>query len=731
VLEASDGTLWFGGFTSTPDSNFQGGFARFDGGKWSYEKITQRRKWTQPWGIGETADGKIWVGGFGDMFCFDGQMWHEVTEPKRMLKSTIKYMLSTKEKELWVGTATGGIFQFDGKVWTQHTVQTGLPDNDIQSIQQTQDGSIWAETAKGFARFDGQTWTHSVLPRESGRLHQAKDGSLWINHMNFINDLLNRHRPGYSAFKKFPVMCATQRYRPHQLPPETEIITSVKEVSQPGNTVITWDGVSPWKQSDDLQFSYRLNQNAWSAYSDLKNITLLELESGNHTFQVRARDRDFNVDATPAVILFVVVPPVWKQPWFLVLMMTSVSVIGYLSMRLVNRNRALNTTNDALSDANKQLYDVNASLQQKTDALALEMAERERLDKQIQNLQFLYRLRNDLNTTQSPRKIIEIVGHAVHDIMGESGQVNIVLDHTERVFGALENAPYVYERVLGWGERERGHLKIATAISLSESQERTLVDEVAGQLSRVIEARELQMQLLQSARLVSLGQLAAGVAHELNQPLGALSNVVNDVYLRLQDGIALSQENLSQMMQDSMGVVKRMSETINHLRVFSRDEAHTPTEPFYLNDVVASSLKLVGVQLQSHGIDLLLRLADGLPAIVGHAHQMEQVVLNLLANARDAVLEGGKDKRVMVRSFQDHDDVVLEVKDYGVGISEENMGRVLDPFFTTKTADKGTGLGLSISYAIVKNHGGDIVCESVLGEGTVFRVVLPVSKDVG
>jgi len=241
-----------------------------------------------------------------------------------------------------------------------------------------------------------------------------------------------------------------------------------------------------------------------------------------------------------------------------------------------------------------------------------------------------------------------------------------------------------------------------------------------------------ETQLLQSARLVSLGQMVAGVAHELNQPLTVVETTTGDISLRLVEGVPLETDELREMMEDVRGVVDRMAGTVDHLRVFSRDESEEPRQAMDVNAVIASSLKLMGSQLENHGVDLVLDLSDALPEVWGHPHPFEQVVLNLLSNARDAVderaeVEGvGYNKEVYIRTRVEDDAVVIEVEDNGVGMGEAIRQRIFEPFFTTKDADRGTGLGLSIIYAIVRNHDGEITVESEEGVGTTFKVMLPV-----
>ena len=204
------------------------------------------------------------------------------------------------------------------------------------------------------------------------------------------------------------------------------------------------------------------------------------------------------------------------------------------------------------------------------------------------------------------------------------------------------------------------------------------------------------------------------------------------ICLRLMGGVPLETDELREMMEDVRGVVDRMAGTVDHLRVFSRDVSEEPRQAMDVNEVIESSLKMMQTQLENHGIDLVLDLSNALPNVWGHPHPLEQVVLNLLSNARDTVDERAEmegtvyDKQIWIRTRVEDDVVVIEVGDNGVGMDEATRQRLFEPFFTTKDADRGTGLGLSIIYAIVRNHDGEIAVESEEGKGTTFRVMLPV-----
>ena len=249
----------------------------------------------------------------------------------------------------------------------------------------------------------------------------------------------------------------------------------------------------------------------------------------------------------------------------------------------------------------------------------------------------------------------------------------------------------------------------------------------------VTKRKQAEEMFIQSSRLISLGEMAAGVAHELNQPLTAMTVIAEGLLLRQEQDIALRPEQLSRWAHDVQEQAQRMSSIVEHLRIFSRDHHEDPQVPVNLNGVVNSTLHLVGAQLRSHDINLSLELQENLPSVMGNANRLEQVLLNLLTNARDSLDEkadqdDSMSKDLYVRTRVDGGDVVIEVEDNGLGIAEESKDYLFQPFFTTKDPDRGTGLGLSISYSIIKDHNGLIECESNIGEGALFRITLPIAE---
>jgi two-component system, NtrC family, sensor kinase len=236
-------------------------------------------------------------------------------------------------------------------------------------------------------------------------------------------------------------------------------------------------------------------------------------------------------------------------------------------------------------------------------------------------------------------------------------------------------------------------------------------------LDDVTDRAELERRLIQADKLSSIGLLAAGVAHEVNTPLAVISTYAQMLAKQIS-GDAQKAPLLEKIARQTF----RASEIVNSLLNFSRTAA-TEFVPVDLNKVVRETLTLVEHQFANVGVKPELLLDDSIALVKGSPGKLQQVFLNLLLNARDAMESGGA---LTVETRQSNGAVRVSVRDTGAGIAAENLARIFDPFFTTKGAKKGTGLGLSVSYGIVREHGGDITVQSQPGKGTQFLLTFPV-----
>ena len=251
----------------------------------------------------------------------------------------------------------------------------------------------------------------------------------------------------------------------------------------------------------------------------------------------------------------------------------------------------------------------------------------------------------------------------------------------------------------------------------------------------VTETLEKHAKLIQAGKMATLGEMATGIAHELNQPLDVIMLGCDFIGKRLKKGQAINIEDLQYVTEEISSSVQRASKIINHLRQFGR-KTEAAMNPVDVRDAITNVFGLVGRQLQARGIQWELDFPEEVPKIMGDLNRLEQVFINLVLNARDAMASTGEKgqnlpsqegpKRITIRLFREDDRLVVTVSDNGPGIPENILEKVFDPFFTTKKPGEGTGLGLSITYGIVKDHRGAVEVNSCPDRGATFKLTFPI-----
>jgi two-component system NtrC family sensor kinase len=231
-----------------------------------------------------------------------------------------------------------------------------------------------------------------------------------------------------------------------------------------------------------------------------------------------------------------------------------------------------------------------------------------------------------------------------------------------------------------------------------------------------------QLQLIQSEKMASLGKLAAGVAHQLNNPLGGITlytKLMLEDY-ELEDN---AREDLYRILKDA----QRCRDTVKELLEFSR-QTRQFMRPLNINEAIDRTLFLIENQTLFHNINLKKEYTASIPLVTADAQQLGHVFMNIVINAAQA-MDGRGIITIMTKFSAEREGVIIEIEDTGPGISAENLKHIFEPFFTTKNEGKGTGLGLSVVYGIVENHGGTITARSDPGRGSTFTIVLPVSHE--
>ena len=247
-----------------------------------------------------------------------------------------------------------------------------------------------------------------------------------------------------------------------------------------------------------------------------------------------------------------------------------------------------------------------------------------------------------------------------------------------------------------------------------------LIQDITEKKQEEEKQKRLRQQLVHSDRLISIGRLAAGVAHEINTPLAILSGMIQGF---LERNNSFTREIIKEF-KTMQKVTKRIEKTVDSLLELSHFEGNEQPKLININELIKDTISLIIEQFTAKNKNIIVKLSSRLPKIKGFAEQLQQVFMNLLINAEDATDDG--DVISITTTQKDKNTININFKDTGMGMTEDMLSKIFDPFFTTKEVGKGTGLALSITYGIVKRHRGTIHVKSKVGRGTTFDVNLPV-----
>lgn len=369
VYEDKNGSIWFGGgVDNIPDLGQKGGLLQL------INPLESTKKWihhaagdnglsqSNVYGIAQSADGAIWIGGTRLSYYKDG-LWNKSSN--ELLDNFINIVYSSGD-ELMVGSRYYGLYVQDDDSWVNYQVKDGLSSNTIADILAADNG-IYVATDKDISHFDGATWSNSIFPaemsirNEGGSLKKSVDGTIWINKSKREWKRRALVRPSEQAFTNFLAL----GYRSSKQAPETWMEIYDDEVDDSGNTFIQWKGRDYLfeTRSESLQYAYRMNGGEWSGFSPQTHVTLNGLADGDYTFEVKARDLDMNEDASPATVQFTVLPPVWKQQWFIFMVLAFISVLAIFEVRIVQKKNKLAALNKTLESHQAELEANNELLE--------------------------------------------------------------------------------------------------------------------------------------------------------------------------------------------------------------------------------------------------------------------------------------------------------------------------------------------------------------------------------
>jgi len=351
-------------------------------------------------------------------------------------------------------------------------------------------------------------------------------------------------------------------------------------------------------------------------------------------------------------------------------------------------------------------------------------------------------------------KMIEIIGQLPRDIIGKRFSTSLIkpeyVNFVDEYFDnqekgdSIANSDLQVQMLNGkWLELKSTciswDMESANLVFVSDITMRKIAEKELQELNRNLESRikeeikrvnDQQQLLAQKSKLESIGELSAGLAHEINQPLGGLSMGIENILFNTSAN-GIDEEYLKNKIDLLFKDIERIRKIIEHVRLFSRDQDNLVVEQFSVNEVIENALSLVSKQFDSNNVELVVNVPSHNVFTMGNEYRLEQVILNLLSNSRQAVDEksnmnnSGFAKRISIEMVDNDPVSIITITDNGIGIKKKIISKIFDPFFTTKSEKKGTGLGLSISYGIISEMQGSIDVDSKEGEFTTITIQLP------
>jgi PAS domain S-box-containing protein len=403
--------------------------------------------------------------------------------------------------------------------------------------------------------------------------------------------------------------------------------------------------------------------------------------------------------------------------------------IEHKADKLKSANLRLENAAEEMKTLNLHLEEMNVHLEEKVEERTAALSESEKKFRHLysasKDMVFFCDTKN--NVMDINESGLEMLGYGIN----EPPPLNLtqIIKNEEEIISYFElmlKDGYIKDLELEFCKKDGSSIYVLLSASALFDDEGTMVgcEAIAKDLTRV---KTMMEQLVSSEKMASVGQMAAGVAHEINTPLGIIlgySQLMMDDF----DEDSETYENLQVIERQT----KASRKIVADLLKFSR-QSGSARENLNLNEVLADVVSVTEHNLNLDHIDAHLELDSNLPDVVGDAEKLRQVFVNLVNNAHHAMEEQGEGNLYLATRFDaGAGHVIAEIRDTGHGIPEKVKKKIFDPFFTTKPVGKGTGLGLSVTYGIIQDHGGMIEMESPvegLGQGTLFRIILPVAVE--
>ncbi len=729
--------------------------------------------------IFEDQNKKLWIGTEGGLICYEHErdfyrmFKHDLKNPNSISHDFIRTVFQSKDGIIWVGTSCGlNRWNADKLIFERFMVEDGLSNDMIYSIEEDSKGFLWLSTNKGITKFDPKT-----VECLNFSYHDGLQSNEFITNSSFKDQDGSLYFGGINGFNKLnPEVINLNAY------PAKVFIQSIETVSRSGDKkhefnigdkekiklsylddyfiTINFNALN-FSNPQDNQYRYMLEgiDNEWRQSGKNRKATYSNLSGGNYTFKVEVSNNDKWIHQSANLEIKILLP-IWKTWAFYICI--ALLFLGLLYLYYRFRVRQIKKRNQELESAIKSrtqdLLDQKVSLQN-SEALFRKFYENSPI-----GIAYCKNQRGEFEKCN--KRLCEMLGYTEKELIGNTISSITPKEDLEKDRKKIKEA--VLEKTEFWyrlGKRlihKNGNIIITSASLFFSWNSEGEVDYIIVMLKDVTEEKaaqerlkEAQAQLLHADKMASLGQLTAGVAHEINNPVNFIYSGINglkknlrilldimDVYDQIQSSkefenkkeeiLAIKEtNNYEEVRGDITGLTRaiedgaaRTANIVQGLQTFSREDKNE-RQHANIHDGLNSTIQILKKQIDNQILlvkeyDLKLPLLDCFPG------RLNQVFLNILLNAIHAIGNeiGGE---IIIKTNYDKIQkiVLISFENNGPLIPGKVVDRIFDPFFTTKEVGKGTGLGLSISYGIIKDHNGKIWVESTRTKPTTFYIELP------
>lgn len=706
--------------------------------------------------ICEDKQGVLWIGtGNGGLNRFDKEKESfraylpSPDDSNSISHNFILVIYEDAKRILWIGTDGGGLNKLLNRekgIFEVYRTSDGLPDNVIYAILEDKENNLWLSTNRGLSRFDPKNKKfRNYTVRDGLQDYEFNRGAAC--KLKNSNELYFGGVKGFNVFNPADFMTYS--------PPPPVVITSFKKFNREVKLTTSISEISQLRLSyrdyfisfefaaldfsdpGNNRYAYKLEpeNKEWINIGHKHDLAFPSLQPGQYTFRIKGSNNEGVWNEKGTSVSITVSSPFWQTwPFRIVILLFICGVIfGFVRWRINDikkKGKAIKDAYDALQESEiryRTLVETSA------DGIILCDLKGKIIMANQQTAVLL-----GYNTVYEMEKHVRTIFNV------------IILKDRER---ARKNAGNVVNSgiatTMEFTLRAKNGIEIAAEISTSLIKDSDEKPYYFLAIARdITERKDAQKKLMQAEKMASLGKLVSGVAHEINNPVSiimskaeAFSTVwknitpVLDRYEQDNKNFLIAglsyhniKINLDDSLNDLMDSSRRIKNIIQELSDFSRPEDPLNREAVDINKVIKSSLNLTNNMIKKATDRFSFEPKENLPVLWGNYQRLERVFINLIRNACQALTDNSRNLGIFISTSYDHENnrIIVKVKDEGVGIDQDNLKHISEPFFTTRRASGGTGLGLSISHQIIQEHNGRIEFDSQIGKGTIVSVFLPV-----